>query len=138
MEEMDANPSLILPGKIIVLVTTAGIMTMVETIWQKGISHDNKLLSEKVIDPLICIRFRIKVNEKNKARTIKPVFRYRLVLPVNKIIKKSQLKNKKVNRKAKTLTLFEKSGLPPDIKRNVSRSIGIIINKVFLKLPVVE
>jgi len=73
--EIDANPSRMLPGKIIVLVIAAGIIIIVDTIWQKGISHANRLSFEKVIEPRNVIRLTINVNAKNNASVTKPINR---------------------------------------------------------------
>jgi K+ transporter len=75
IEAIEANPLRILPGKIMVFVIAAGIIIMVVTIWQKGISHDRKLLFEKDIEPRMVIRFTINVSAKNNARTTKPIAR---------------------------------------------------------------
>lgn len=75
MEAIAANPLRMLPGKMIVLVMAAGMIIIVVTMWQNGISHESRLLFVKAIEPRMLIRFTIKVSAKNSARTIKPIAR---------------------------------------------------------------
>lgn len=73
IDAIEANPPRMLPGKIIVFVIAAGIMIIVETIWQNGISHAKRVSFEKVIDPRKEIRLTINVKAKNKASETKPI-----------------------------------------------------------------
>jgi hypothetical protein len=127
-----------LPGKIIEFVNTIGIIIIVETIWQNGISQESKFSLEKVIVPLILIRFTMNTSAKNKAMAINPIALYLSVLPVNTIRKNRVLKKKKVARNEMSSGVLEKLGLPPVIKTKLSKSIGRVSKMLNPILPVLE
>lgn len=77
---------LILPGYIIVLVRTAGIINIGTTKWHIGTLHASIISLLIKFDPRVSNNLTTRVKEKNNANTIKPVARYLSVLPVYKII----------------------------------------------------
>jgi hypothetical protein len=135
MEAMEAKPSIILPGKIMELVSAIGMRIMVVTIWQKGISQARRFSCENVMEPRALIRFTIKVSAKNNASVMNPHALYRSVFPVYKIRKKSVVRKVKVTRKATDFSGVERSGGPPAINSRIRRIMGKVSSMDFPMLP---
>jgi hypothetical protein len=82
MEDIFANPPIMLPGNIIDLVNAAGRIIIGITRWQKGILHSSISACEKDIDFLTSSILCIREYERERAKIIKSIARYLSVFPV--------------------------------------------------------
>jgi hypothetical protein len=64
---------MMLPGKMMELVSATGMMIMVVTMWQKGISQASSVSWSNDMEPRALTRLTINVRAKNKASAINPI-----------------------------------------------------------------
>jgi len=96
MLAIDAKLPIIVPGKIIVLVSAAGIRVIGIAIWQNGTSPSIMLAPLIAILPLTSMRCEMKEITKHTERVIKSIDLNLSVFPVCTMRKKRTLKKKKV------------------------------------------